>query len=366
MLGKVLPIKRIKYVSFFLFLVPTIALLGSLFIHNILVSAKFNYPNNYSTVSFNTKFIICNEDNDFCNKDITKNLSNDLFSCSKNRTQLYYDIENRLLLPEDYHNSNALLFPPEYQNLLKSIDREMLKQTKIINIFKKTDDLNQNCIKNNKLYKIYSFLPYLAYKIISIRNNDKYGAATSKSVYPFLFGETSISNIVKRFPINFIFKPLIYIGSILMIIYWYTYNKTLNLIIKQNKLQKFFIFGLLSSFFLVLHVYFLGTSLEGEVIKKLRKIFIVLFILFEVLAQFFLVKSIKYNFNLVESYIKKTYLNLKIYLLIIVILATFIILIILVFYELNKPLHYFLEWNYFLILLFFYLLSSLMWKKTNS
>ena len=33
------------------------------------------------------------------------------------------------------------------------------------------------------------------------------------------------------------------------------------------------------------------------------------------------------------------------------------------FYDLDSKVDYILEWNYFLILLFFYLLSFFMWKK---
>ena len=45
------------------------------------------------------------------------------------------------------------------------------------------------------------------------------------------------------------------------------------------------------------------------------------------------------------------------------ILISTIIIGILVFYNLPPNVDYFLEWNYFLVLLFFYLLSSIMWKK---
>ena len=42
---------------------------------------------------------------------------------------------------------------------------------------------------------------------------------------------------------------------------------------------------------------------------------------------------------------------------------TFIMLTILIFYQLDAKIDYILEWNYFLILLLFYFLSFLMWKK---
>ena len=46
-----------------------------------------------------------------------------------------------------------------------------------------------------------------------------------------------------------------------------------------------------------------------------------------------------------------------------VIVATIFIVLILIIYDLNKKFDYILEWNYFLILLFYYLFSFFMWKK---
>ena len=53
--------------------------------------------------------------------------------------------------------------------------------------------------------KKYNFL-----KPINLKSNNKYTSGTGNAVYPFLYGETSISNIVKRFPINYLFKPLLW------------------------------------------------------------------------------------------------------------------------------------------------------------
>ena len=82
---------------------------------------------------------------------------------------------------------------------------------------------------------------------------------------PLIYGETSISNIVKRYPIKFIFKPLMFLSAVLMITYWFLYNKVLNDIFQTKRISIFLVFGVLSAIFLFLHVYFLGQKYENEI-----------------------------------------------------------------------------------------------------
>jgi len=49
----------------------------------------------------------------------------------------------------------------------------------------------------------------------------------------------------------------------------------------------------------------------------------------------------------------------------ITVLTTFVVLVILSFYDLDPKVDYILEWNYFLFLLVFYFLSAIMWRKKN-
>ena len=87
--------------------------------------------------------------------------------------------------------------------------------------------------------------------------------------------------------------------------------------------------------------------------------------MFEVIAQYALLKQIYLLKNKISDLINEVYLNLKILLVGSVIVATFFIVEILLLYDLNKKIDYILEWNYFLILLFYYLFSFLMWKKNS-
>ena len=79
-------IRRLRRVSFLLFLIPIIGLLGSLVFNNILTEFNFKPGQSYNSINFNTisddkKLTInCNEDNNFC-KDIDIYFLKTLDSC---------------------------------------------------------------------------------------------------------------------------------------------------------------------------------------------------------------------------------------------------------------------------------------------
>ena len=102
---------------------------------------------------------------------------------------------------------------------------------------------------------------------------------------------------------------------------------------------------------------------NNNILIKLRKLVIFLFILCELTAQFFLAKRIFICRNLISSFTFKAVIYLKIAFVDTIILISTIIIGTLAIYDLPPNVDYFLEWNYFLVLLFFYLLSSKMWKK---
>jgi len=59
-------------------------------------------------------------------------------------------------------------------------------------------------------------------------------------------------------------------------------------------------------------------------------------------------------------------IKLKVLFIYVVVILSFIVILILVFYDLSSRIDYILEWNYFLGLLFYYLLSSVMLKKIKT
>ena len=348
-------INKLRKISFYLFLIPSIALVVSLLLHNILVSFKFSS----STNNYYDKFPIiidCNESNSFCHSDFKKlfNKTTRFDECETHHLYDYILVDDKRYITDDY--------------VVKYLENKDYSQTDLENlniklIYKRTNKKSHHCIKNSKLFKIYKLFPSIFYFVENIKNNKKYIAGTSTTVNPFIYGETSISNIVKRYPVDAVFKPLMYISSLLMILYWFNYHSIFKRINESKKIQKFTIFGVASSLFLLFHVIFLGTSIDNEIFNKIRKLILVLFILCEILAQFFLTRRLHLSLDKIEIYIYKKILNLKIVFVSIIVLSSIIILSILSFFNLDSKVDYILEWNYFFFLLLFYFLSSIMWKK---
>ena len=347
-----LSIQKLRFNSFFLFWLPVIALLGTLFVHNFFVEFKYT-PDAYKINNTNVKEILCSEENNYChNLDfLIPNLDKKkLDLCEKD----YFKVQIIDMSKNKDGNSELL-------DLSLSRKFELKKNYKYI--FSNSYTQNNNCIKNAKYYNLYKIFPEIVHWLYKLKKEKKYTLATTHAVYPFLFGETSISNIAKRFPVNYIFKSLLIISSIFMLMYWYSYNKIYNYLISNNKINEFLILGCLSGIFLFLHVLFLGSENQSEIFKAIRKLIIISFILCEVLAQFFLIKKIYSIKENILNYINKFFLYFKVFLVGFILLVTVIIITILIFYNLPKHFDYFLEWNFFLILLFFYLLTFFMWKK---
>ena len=325
-------IRKLRIISFLLFFTPVLALLGSLIIHNYLVSFKFEHEEKFNfekNVPGEMIKILCNKENNFCENILVKK-ANKLNECNKYKLDVKFISENE----------------------------KTFYQIQI------TNQLNEKCIINTDSIKYYNFAPFIFEKIYHLVNDKKKTTlGTTNPVNPILYGESSISNIVKRYPIKIIFKPLMYISVIFMIIYWVYYNLILNKLLNKQKINIFLVFGVLSAIFLLLHVIFLGWTFENEILTKLRKSYIVFFILFEVLAQAFLIKEIFKKKSEMSEYINNIVVYTKLGFVSLICFSTSIILIILVFYNLDPRIDYILEWNYFLLLLFFYFLSFIMWKK---
>ena len=183
---------------------------------------------------------------------------------------------------------------------------------------------------------------------------------------PYLDGSVSISRASRTFPQYLIFKPSMIITGFLLFYYW-NYNN--NLICKlrntHNFKYKFKLFGILSAIFLLLHVIFLGWKFESDFLTKLRRTYVVFFIFFELLAQYFLIRNLFIIKNSLKTYINYKIIYLKLFFVLAICISTFIILLFLIFYDLKSNIDYILEWNYFVVLLIFYLLSFLMWKKNK-
>ena len=108
------------------------------------------------------------------------------------------------------------------------------------------NEIKKNCIKNSILYKFYELIP--AAGDIFANTKRKTVLGISEPVFPFIDGKTSISNIVRRYPFSLIFKPLMFITSIIMIFYWANYYSLLKKILPFRKRTNYFtLFGIFVS-----------------------------------------------------------------------------------------------------------------------
>jgi hypothetical protein len=375
-------LKNIRFLRIYaisLFFIPTIALVGSIFFHNYLVS--FNYATQYDyefkeNITGNSVKFICNKDNDYC---VTPDIllfkrQKTLDQCYLNKIRISYLDEKGSLY--NFKTSNDSIVK-NYDSVINEADDNFILENYnfVVNdvennnkiIFKKlviSNQINEKCIQNFFEYRIYKIFPNLYEKFYAYLQTENIPLlGTANTVNPFIKGETSISNIVKRFPIKYFFKPLIYLGSIIMICYWFYNNRVLRTLKSTNKNFIFFKLGILSAIFLFLHTFFLGWTFENEILTKIRRTYIVFFILFEVLAQGFLLREIYSVKNKISQFANVSIIYLKMLFIILISSFTFIILIILINYNLDSKIDYILEWNYFLLLLIFYFLSFLLWKK---
>ena len=226
--------------------------------------------------------------------------------------------------------------------------------------------INEQCVKNSwfayQLLKNISVLEKLT--LIAIENNTS-GFGYIKN--PYLYGEVSISRTARYFPATFIFKPFIIFSAIFLFFYWRnSFNlfkelESKNILVKSPK--KFYYLGVFSCIFLILHALFLGLDFDSELLQKLRRVIIILFILFEILAQAFLTRILFKFKEELKNYINPLFLKIKIAFVSIIFFITFISFAFLIWGNLDSSHKHILEWNYFSALLIYYLLTFFFWRR---
>ncbi len=185
----------------------------------------------------------------------------------------------------------------------------------------------------------------------------------SQPTFPYIDGGVSISRTARTYPTYLIFKPSMIIASILLIMYWVKTNVIINYYQNsENKKNLFKTFGILSAIFLIIHSIFLGIKFDYDLYKLFRRFVLLAFIIFEIVAQSLLV----YRFFKLKSFIKKDINN---YVLILkIILVTILVIVAVASFPIvvtsgNVHFKHALEWNYFVGVILFYLLTFLFWKK---
>jgi len=181
---------------------------------------------------------------------------------------------------------------------------------------------------------------------------------------PYLDGSLSISRASRTFPQYLIFKPAMIITAILLYFYWINNNNLINKYKYTNINYKFKIFGILSAIFLAIHSIFLGIKFDIQIYKLLRRVVLLLFIIFEIVAQGILVFNFFKIKDKISNLINKKILFLKALLVSILTIVAFLSLPILVTKG-NTHFKHALEWNYFVGVVLFYLLTRFFWRRTT-
>ena len=181
---------------------------------------------------------------------------------------------------------------------------------------------------------------------------------------PYLDGSLSISRASRTFPQYLIFKPIMIITSIMLYYYWANNNILVNKFKFTNINYKFKTFGILSAIFLAIHSIFLGIKFDIQIYKLMRRVVLLLFIIFEIIAQGILVYHFFKIKDKISRLINKQILILKA--LLVFILATVAILSLPILLDKgNTHFKHALEWNYFVGVVLFYLFTRMLWKRTT-
>ncbi len=185
----------------------------------------------------------------------------------------------------------------------------------------------------------------------------------SGSTFPYFDGGVSISRTARTYPTFLIFKPSMFLASALLIIYWIKTNNLINSYQKTEDVNnRFKTFGILSAIFLIIHSILLGVKFDYDLYKFFRRFVLLGFIIFEIVAQSLLVIKFYKLKSMIIKDINNYVLNLKIILVsILVIVAIFSLPIVVT--SGNVHFKHALEWNYFVGVILFYLLTYLFWKK---
>ena len=217
------------------------------------------------------------------------------------------------------------------------------------------------------------FIPLLAINlclIISVNYNyleetifvvDQIGR--SGFTIPYLDGSLSISRASRTFPQYLIFKPSMFLTSFLLFLYWKKINDLINYFNNSTIINyKFKLFGISSAIFLAIHSLLLGIEFDIKIFKLIRRVILLCFIIFEIVAQILLVIHLYKLKEKIKVFYNQKILKLKI---ILVVLMSTVAIFSAPLLIVKGDVHFkhALEWNYFVGVILFYLLTNLFWKK---
>ena len=336
---------KVRKYSVLCFLIPLITINLCLFLYKVMGDIE---P--YANIEWDKKLIKTNF------KDFSKaHKSLSYLNCPKYEfTTTNYDKKGEKFNEKDYWIFESKEFSSLYIGEIK---------------LESNQNLNTKCIKNKRLlYFIVNNFKVLDKLLLSAKKNNKIGFSSGIKT-PYLYGEVSISRTARYFPATLIFKPFIVLSALFLFLYWRNNLKLFKNLKNESIIDRFsktfFYFGLFSSIFLALHALFLGLDYDSKLFSSIRKIIITSFILTEIFAQIFLTLNLVKLKNNLEGYVNNIIIKIKIVFVCIVFVITCVIFILLALGDPETYIKNILEWNYFSILLIYYMLSWSLWKKVK-
>ena len=214
-------------------------------------------------------------------------------------------------------------------------------------------------------------VPFLAINICLIMVTQFHGLFPNQediihNTIPYIDGGTSISRTARVFPTYLVFKPAMFFTSYLLIKYWFYNKEIINSLEENHKYIKYIIFfGVGSAILLVLHSIFLGIKFDYDLYKIFRRVVMLAFIVFEIIAQTYLVLTLYSLKKNITNLINPSILKLKL-VLVSALIVIAIISIPIVSMPGNKMFKHALEWDYFFGVILFYVLTYFMWKNPST
>ena len=344
-------IKKIKVYSVIAFLLPLLTINSCLLLYKILGNIDL-----YPTWNWNQKnFELAHNSNIYT----YSFLSVSLIDCPKYKyKQSVRTFDNKVI---EYGFIDGVKDKETEEKVEILIKNNKIKSV----IFELGENINYRCVKSHKyLYSILKNFNFLEKILIYTKINNQKGFSSIKN--PYFNGEVSISRTARYFPATLIFKPFIILSAIFLLFYWKNNLNLFNELKNNNVLNRFsesfFYLGVLSCVFLILHASLLGLDFDSKLFDKIRRLIIMLFILFELSAQIFLTRNL-YKFRKeLKKHIRSFIILIKITFIILAFSGTVIIFAFLTWGNLSTEVKHIFEWNYFCFLLIYYLLSRLLWK----
>jgi hypothetical protein len=368
-------IKRIKKYALLSFLVPLITLNACLIFY-INLGKVHSFPDLDYT---NPENILIENASHLATFDLPMNKDEDLKETVKKKILIPFKKfdDSKIVLNKTFLNCPTHIYELGYlTNDGKTYD-ELFKYTPQFKILEKTNKikfltlnptkgLQPKCVKNHKyLYPLFLKFSFVEKIFFIAEKNNRAGFVNVKN--PYFYGEVSISRTARFYPLTLIFKPLIVLSSIFLFFFWRNTFNLFNIFQKKkiiNKFsKKFFYLGSLACIFLILHAVFLGFEFDTKLLNRLRRLFILFFIIFEVSAQIILTINLIKLKKEIKNFINPLFVQIKIIFISVIFLFTIITLAALFFISSDTSLKHVVEWNYFSFLLVYYLLSNLLWKK---